>query len=185
MAASGLRSDRPRLNHLGASLTGNAAAGVVWLEGAVRHAGETQRNAVSRHFLGSSAKLIVGYSREVGQDITASAQLQLEASTAYERYVAALAPGVQPVKRLGSTLHMRLQSHWMNQTLAAGVQLFAGNEGDTHVNPFASWSPADGWTIDNFTRLFEPLLMAAIGLVIGAIVILMYMPIFELAGSLQ
>src|SRR5712664_2191828 len=39
--------------------------------------------------------------------------------------------------------------------------------------------------IDWFVRLFEPLLMAAIGLVIGAIVILMYMPIFELAGSLK
>jgi len=38
--------------------------------------------------------------------------------------------------------------------------------------------------VDWFTRLFEPILMAAIGLVIGAIVILMYMPIFELAGSL-
>lgn len=39
--------------------------------------------------------------------------------------------------------------------------------------------------VDWFTRLFEPILMAAIGLVIGAIVILMYLPIFELAGSLQ
>ena len=39
--------------------------------------------------------------------------------------------------------------------------------------------------IDWFTRLFEPILMAVIGLVIGAIVVLMYMPIFELAGSLQ
>jgi general secretion pathway protein F len=39
--------------------------------------------------------------------------------------------------------------------------------------------------VDWFTRLFEPILMAVIGLVIGAIVILMYMPIFELAGSLR
>jgi general secretion pathway protein F len=39
--------------------------------------------------------------------------------------------------------------------------------------------------VDWFTRMFEPLLMAAIGLVIGAIVVLMYMPIFELAGSMQ
>jgi general secretion pathway protein F len=39
--------------------------------------------------------------------------------------------------------------------------------------------------IDWFTRLFEPLLMMAIGLIIGAIVVLMYMPIFELAGSWQ
>ena len=39
--------------------------------------------------------------------------------------------------------------------------------------------------VDWFVRLFEPLLMAAIGLVIGAVVILMYMPVFELAGSIQ
>jgi general secretion pathway protein F len=39
--------------------------------------------------------------------------------------------------------------------------------------------------VDWFTRLFEPILMAVIGIVIGVIVILMYMPIFELAGSLQ
>jgi general secretion pathway protein F len=39
--------------------------------------------------------------------------------------------------------------------------------------------------VDWFTRLFEPLLMAAIGIVIGAIVILMYLPIFELAGNVR
>jgi general secretion pathway protein F len=39
--------------------------------------------------------------------------------------------------------------------------------------------------VEWFTRLFEPLLMALIGVVIGFIVVLMYLPIFELAGSLQ
>jgi general secretion pathway protein F len=39
--------------------------------------------------------------------------------------------------------------------------------------------------VEWFTRLFEPILMALIGLVIGGIVILMYMPVFELAGSLN
>ncbi|MBS1139806.1 MAG: type secretion system protein [Proteobacteria bacterium] len=39
--------------------------------------------------------------------------------------------------------------------------------------------------IARFTRSFEPLLMAAIGIVIGAIVVLLYMPIFDLAGSFQ
>ena len=39
--------------------------------------------------------------------------------------------------------------------------------------------------IDRFTRSFEPLLMAAIGIVVGAIVVLLYMPIFDLAGSLS
>jgi general secretion pathway protein F len=39
--------------------------------------------------------------------------------------------------------------------------------------------------IDWFTKLFEPILMLFIGLVIGVVVLLLYMPIFELAGSIQ
>ncbi len=39
--------------------------------------------------------------------------------------------------------------------------------------------------IEWFIRLFEPLLMIGIGIVIGFVVLLMYAPIFELAGSLQ
>jgi general secretion pathway protein F len=47
-----------------------------------------------------------------------------------------------------------------------------------HDEEMARW-------VEWFTRLFEPLLMAVIGVVIGLIVVLMYLPIFELAGSLQ
>nr|WP_316643322.1 type II secretion system F family protein [uncultured Roseateles sp.] len=47
-----------------------------------------------------------------------------------------------------------------------------------HDEELARW-------VDWFTKLFEPLLMAVMGLVIGGIVVLMYLPIFELAGSLQ
>lgn len=39
--------------------------------------------------------------------------------------------------------------------------------------------------IDRFTRMFEPVLMSMIGLVVGTIVVLLYMPIFDLAGSLN
>lgn len=47
-----------------------------------------------------------------------------------------------------------------------------------HDEELARW-------VDWFTRLFEPLLMIFIGLTIGLIVVLLYMPIFELAGSIQ
>lgn len=39
--------------------------------------------------------------------------------------------------------------------------------------------------VEWFTRLFEPILMIFIGFVIGGIVLLMYLPVFELAGSIQ
>ncbi len=42
-----------------------------------------------------------------------------------------------------------------------------------------------GRWIDRFTKLFEPILMAVIGIIVGAIVVLLYMPIFDLADSLS
>ncbi len=47
-----------------------------------------------------------------------------------------------------------------------------------HDEEFARW-------VDWASRLLEPMLMALMGVVIGAVVVLMYMPIFELAGSLS
>jgi general secretion pathway protein F len=66
-----------------------------------------------------------------------------------------------------------------------GVGEHSGNMGEMmeriatfHDEEMSRW-------VEWFTRLFEPILMAVIGLIIGGIVILMYMPIFELAGSLK
>jgi general secretion pathway protein F len=47
-----------------------------------------------------------------------------------------------------------------------------------HDEEFARW-------VDWASRLLEPMLMAIMGVVIGGVVVLMYMPIFELAGSLS
>ncbi len=61
----------------------------------------------------------------------------------------------------------------------------AGNLGDMmeqcadfHDEEIARW-------IDWFVKLIEPVMMTVIGGVIGVIVVLMYIPIFELAGSIQ
>jgi general secretion pathway protein F len=39
--------------------------------------------------------------------------------------------------------------------------------------------------VDWFTRAFEPILMTVLGLAVGLVVVLMYMPIFELAGNIK
>jgi len=46
---------------------------------------------------------------------------------------------------------------------------------DEEVARFVEW----------FTRAFEPALMAVLGLAVGGVVVLMYMPVFELAGSIR
>jgi general secretion pathway protein F len=50
--------------------------------------------------------------------------------------------------------------------------------GNFHDEEIARW-------VEWMTKLIEPLLMAVIGTIIGGIIILMYMPIFELAGSIN
>lgn len=47
-----------------------------------------------------------------------------------------------------------------------------------HEDEVARW-------IERFSRAAEPVLMVGIGLVVGTIVVLLYMPIFDLAGSLR
>lgn len=47
-----------------------------------------------------------------------------------------------------------------------------------HDEEIARW-------VEWFSRLFEPLLMVFIGLVIGAIVVAMYLPVFELVGEVR
>ncbi|MBI4984025.1 MAG: type II secretion system F family protein [Rhodocyclales bacterium] len=60
-----------------------------------------------------------------------------------------------------------------------------GQMGDMMERIAAFYEEETARWVERFTKLFEPLLMLFIGGVIGAIVVLMYFPIFELAGSIQ
>ncbi|MBN3788940.1 type II secretion system F family protein [Burkholderia sp. Ac-20353] len=78
-------------------------------------------------------------------------------------------------QRLTTAVSLRMlrvgeQSGQMGQMLRQAAQFYEGD-----ISRF----------VDRFTRTFEPLLMAVIGVVVGSIVILLYMPIFDLASSLE
>ncbi|MGE5490174.1 MAG: type II secretion system F family protein [Actinomycetota bacterium] len=79
--------------------------------------------------------------------------------------------------------HNRLTTPIALRMLRAGEQ--AGNLGAMMERTADFYDEEMGRWIDWFVRLFEPLLMVFVGAVIGVIVILMYIPIFELAGSIQ
>lgn len=61
----------------------------------------------------------------------------------------------------------------------------AGNLGDMMERIAAFHDEEMTRWLDRATRLFGPLLMLGIGLAIGGVVVLMYMPIFQLAESIQ
>ena len=60
-----------------------------------------------------------------------------------------------------------------------------GQMGDMMERIGAFYDEEISRVVEWLTKLLEPALMIIIGLVVGLVVVLMYMPIFELAGSIQ
>ena len=90
--------------------------------------------------------------------------------------------------REGQSLSTALQANQLVtpvslRLLRAGEQ--SGNLGQMMERSADFYDEEISRWIEWFVRLFEPLLMTFIGLLIGVIVILMYMPIFELASSIH
>ncbi|MBW8829989.1 MAG: type II secretion system F family protein [Burkholderiales bacterium] len=90
--------------------------------------------------------------------------------------------------RRGGAISSSLERHHL--TTAVSARLLQAGEGTGrmgdlfiragryHDNELGRW-------VERFSKSFEPILMSVIGVVIGGIVILLYMPIFDLAGSFR
>jgi general secretion pathway protein F len=90
--------------------------------------------------------------------------------------------------REGNSLSAAMESNGLTTPVArrmlrAGEK--SGNVGDMLERTADFYDEELARWVDWFVKLFEPILMAIIGIVIGMVVILMYIPIFELASSIQ
>jgi general secretion pathway protein F len=90
--------------------------------------------------------------------------------------------------REGQSIANSMQQHGLTTPVAARMLRVGergGNMGEMMERIAAFYDDQLSRWIQFMTRLIEPILMAVIGLIIGAIVVLMYFPIFELAGSIK
>ena len=88
----------------------------------------------------------------------------------------------------GQTISMAMESTGLTTPVALRMLRVGergGKIGDMMERIAAFYDEELARWIDWFTKLFEPILMLVIGLVIGVVVLLLYMPIFELAGNIQ
>lgn len=79
--------------------------------------------------------------------------------------------------------HHQLTTHVAARMLRVGER--SGNMGEMMERIAAFYDEELARWVQFMTRLIEPVLMTVIGLIIGVIVVLMYFPIFELAGSIR
>jgi general secretion pathway protein F len=115
--------------------------------------------------------------------------------TAFEMTRGMLAEAARP--RLASATRAVREGRSLTESLAAEqlttpvaermlrVGERSGNMGEMMERIAAFYDEELSRFVDVATRLIEPAMMAVIGLVIGLVVVLMYFPIFELAGSVR
>jgi hypothetical protein len=148
-----LRASVPT-RHVGASATGNIGSGVVLMETAYSKS-DLRVGGVNPFLPGERFKALLGYSRELGQDLSVSVQYHHEAELDYDAYRNALAPTVAPADRMQQTAYVRVQQRLFHQTLGLGIQLFASFDGGTYANPFVSYSIADGLNLEAGANVFD------------------------------
>lgn len=88
----------------------------------------------------------------------------------------------------GDSFNESLSAVGLNTVVAArliGVGEQSGQLGEMLTRAAMFYDGEVTRWIERFAKVFEPVLMAAIGIVIGGIVILLYMPVFDLAGSFE
>jgi general secretion pathway protein F len=98
--------------------------------------------------------------------------------------LAAATQAVREGRSLADALAMeRLTTAVADRMLRVGER--SGNMGEMMERIAAFYDEELSRFVDVAARLIEPAMMTVIGLVIGVIVVLMYFPIFELAGSIR
>ncbi|HZV53874.1 MAG TPA: type II secretion system F family protein [Rhodocyclaceae bacterium] len=90
--------------------------------------------------------------------------------------------------REGQPISLAMETHLLTTPVALRMLRVGertGQMGDMMERIAAFYEEETARWVERFTKLFEPLLMVFIGGLIGLIVLLMYFPIFELAGAIQ
>lgn len=119
----------------------------------------------------------------------------MPAVTSFDMSAGLLSPALRPALaratqavREGQSLtnsmeHFGLTTPVATRMLRVGER--GGNMGEMMERIATFYDEELARMVDVVTRLIEPALMTAVGLIIGVIVVLMYFPIFELAGSIH
>ena len=96
--------------------------------------------------------------------------------------------GATQAVREGQSLANAMEAHGLTTAVASRMLRVgerSGNMGEMTERIAAFYDEELSRWVAILTRLIEPVLMTIIGLLIGLIVVLMYFPIFQLAGSIQ
>lgn len=144
----------PRLRVYGASLRGAIGQGIGNIE--VGYYDSHQDRRGTNPFLNNSEiRLLLGYEREIGRELTAGIQYYLEYMMRYGNYKDALPFFMTPRDRDRHVFTVRLTKLLMNQNLRLSLFAYASpSDKDVYLRPNINYSLSDNWTLEAGANIF-------------------------------
>jgi hypothetical protein len=148
------RPFHPRLAVFGASLRGPLQGGLVTAEFG---------HYLSRDDLGgdnplirnSETRFLLGYEREVGEELTASVQYIAEVTSDYDALTGALPTGASAPDRVRQVVTLRVTKMMLNQNLTlSGFNFWSPNEKDGYFRFRAAYKLSDAWLAEAGGNIF-------------------------------
>ena len=153
--ATEVRGSYPRLNTLGASLSGAFASGVLNLE-AGYYDSEGDRDGNNPAIENSQARFLIGYSRQVGQETQIGVQAYAEWMQDYDAYQRTLPSGFAQRDEVRTVATMRFTQRYLHQTLTLTVFAFWGiSEDASYVIPSLRYAFSDNLWAEFGANIFN------------------------------
>ncbi|MCP4566728.1 MAG: hypothetical protein GY841_04005 [FCB group bacterium] len=155
----------PRLNVYGASLRGQMAGGIFWLEGGYYDSRED--GAGDNYFVeNSSAKGLIGFERQVGTNLTANLQVMVEQMGDYGNYelshqaVSGMWSPDWPAPPKADEMRTLLTSRWTKQYMAQTLTLslfgfYSPSDEDAHLRISTEYKYSDELSLMVGANIFE------------------------------
>tara|TARA_R110002167_G_scaffold51814_10_gene149975 strand:+ start:7832 stop:9106 length:1275 start_codon:yes stop_codon:yes gene_type:complete len=144
----------PKLAAYGASLQGNALDGILSLE-AGYYDSRSDRDGDDAAIPNSQYRFLVGYQRQIQQDLTLGVQYYAEIMADYGAYIQSLASGSPVQRRYRDTLTLRVEQLLRHQTLRLGLFTFySPADKDYLIQPQATYRFSDEFSATLGANIF-------------------------------
>lgn len=144
----------PRLQVYGASLRTPLLGGIGNIETGYYHSSQADsgRDPLTRN---SEYRLLLGFEREIGPELTAAFQYYLEWMMDYDDYEAVLPPGTPAKDEFRSLVTLRLTKLLMHQTLTLSVfAYYSPTDKDCYIRPKVQYKLTDQWLLESGGNIF-------------------------------
>jgi hypothetical protein len=144
----------PDLNVYGTSLRGSVGKGIGNVEFGYYESGDDRsgRNALVNN---SEMRYLIGYTQEIGKDLTMGLQYYLEQMLDYGRFRNSLAPGAIARDEYRHLITLRLTKLLMNQNLRCSLfTYYSPSDEDVYMRPSINYKVSDSLTVETGANVF-------------------------------